>query len=129
MSRSIRPDALADAIQQELAVYSKGVTERVNVAGRAAAEKLQQITKTTAPKASGSYRRHIAIAEEDNAVTGDKKFIWHVKKPDSRLTHLLVHGHATPTGGRTKTSPFLHNALDQVLPEYERAVEEAVKSD
>ena len=44
-----------------------------------------------------------------------------------RLTHLLVHGHATRNGGRTKANPFLKNALDAVLPEYERAVEEAVK--
>ena len=56
-----------------------------------------------------------------------KKFVWHVKAPDYRLTHLLVHGHATKTGGRTKADPFLHKALDVVLPEYEQAVKEACK--
>ena len=56
-----------------------------------------------------------------------KRYIWYVKAPDHRLTHLLVHGHATRNGGRTKANPFLKNALDDVLPEYERAVEEAVK--
>jgi hypothetical protein len=60
---------------------------------------------------------------------GQKRFIWHVKAPDYRLTHLLVKGHATKDGGRTKANPFLQNALDQVLPEYEKEVEEAVKSD
>ena len=60
---------------------------------------------------------------------GTKKYIWHVKAPDHRLTHLLVHGHATRNGGRTKADPFLQNALDTVLPEYETAVKEAVQSD
>ena len=55
------------------------------------------------------------------------RHIWYVKAPDHRLTHLLVHGHATRNGGRTKPDPFLHNALADVLPEYEKAVEEAVK--
>ena len=56
-----------------------------------------------------------------------KKFIWYVRPPDHRVTHLLVKGHATRNGGRTKADPFLRNALDQVLPEYEKAVEESLK--
>jgi hypothetical protein len=40
-----------------------------------------------------------------------------------------VHGHATKNGGRTRADPFLHNALGHVLPEYERAIEEAVQND
>ena len=36
-------------------------------------------------------------------------------------------GHATKDGKRTKANPFLKNAIDQVLPEYEAAVEEAIK--
>lgn len=56
-------------------------------------------------------------------------YVWHVKAPDYRLTHLLVHGHATKDGGRTKGNPFLANALAQVLPEYERKVEEVLRND
>ena len=129
MSKAIKPADLGSAIQKELTIYSEGVTSRVNIAGAAAANKLRKLTKATAPVASGDYRKHIAIAEEADRATGMKKFIWYVKSPDHRLTHLLVHGHATKTGGRTKADPFLRNALDQVLPEYERAVEEAVKND
>ena len=53
--------------------------------------------------------------------------MWYVKAPDHRLTHLLVRGHATKDGGRTKADPFLENALDVVLPEYEQNAREAVK--
>ena len=126
MSKAIKPEGLAKAIQSELTIYSEGVTERVNKASRAAANKLKKLTKATAPVASGDYRKHIAVKEVD-AGHGMKKYIWHVKKPDHRLTHLLVHGHATRNGGRTKADPFLANALNTVLPEFEEDVEEAVK--
>lgn len=128
MAKTIKPADLGDAIQRELTTYSKGVAERVNAAGKAAAEKLRKLTKATAPVASGDFRKHIAIKEVDSG-HGTKKYVWHVKAPDYRLTHLLVHGHATKNGGRTKGDPFLKNALETVLPEYEQAVKEAVQND
>ena len=126
MSKAIKPADLASIIQQELTIYTEGVTERVNEAGKASAEKLRKMTKASAPVVTGSFRKNIAVKEVD-AGHGMKKYIWHVKAPDYRLTHLLVHGHATKTGGRTTADPFLHKALDVVLPEYEQAVKEACK--
>ena len=128
MAKTIKSADLADAIQQELQLYSEGVAERVNAVSKSAAEKLKKLTKATAPVASGSFRKNIAVKEVDSG-HGTKKYIWHVKAPDHRLTHLLVHGHATKNGGRTKSDPFLKNALETVLPEYEQAVEEAVQND
>jgi hypothetical protein len=126
MSKKVKPENLGKTIQAELKLYSEGVAERVNTAGRTSANKLKKLTKATAPVASGSFRKNIAVKEVD-AGHGMKKYIWHVKAPDHRLTHLLVHGHATRNGGRTKADPFLTNALNTVLPEFEKAVEEAVK--
>ncbi len=128
MSKSIKPSDLGAAIQQELEAYSEGVRDRVNAVGKAAAAKLKKLTKANAPVASGSFKKNIAVKEETNEM-GVKKFIWYVKPPDHRITHLLVHGHATRDGGRTKSNPFLKNALDAVLPEYEEQVREAVQSD
>lgn len=128
MAKTIKPADLGAAIQRELTTYTEGVAERVNAAGKTAAEKLRKLTKATAPVASGDFRKHIAVKEVD-AGHGMKKYIWHVKAPDHRLTHLLVHGHATKNGGRTKGDPFLKNALETVLPEYEQAVKEAVQND
>lgn len=127
MANTIEPSELGAAIEQELTTYHKNVIERVNEAGAQAIEKLKSLTKSTAPVASGSFKRHIATAEETNPATGMKQFVWYVKKPDHRLTHLVVHGHATRTGGRTRGNPFLQNALNAVLPEYEENVEEALK--
>ena len=129
MAKTIKLSDLGESIEQELTIYHKGIVERVNEAGAAAAAKLKKLTKASAPVASGSFKKNIAVKEETNPETGMKNFIWHVKAPDHRIVHLLVHGHATRNGGRTKSDPFLKNALDTVLPEYEEQVKEAVQSD
>lgn len=127
MANTIKPDALGDAIAKELTLYGQDVVDRVNVASKNAAEELVTITKATAPKKTGSFRRHIACKLKEQSRTGDETYVWYVKAPDYRLTHLLVHGHATTNGKRVPGNPFLHNAVDAVLPEYEKALEEAVK--
>lgn len=127
MAKTVKADGLADAITQELTIYHQDVLEKLDAAGDAAVKKLVKLTRSTAPVgARGSFKKNIASTrlKKDNR---GSTYVWHVKGPDSRLTHLLVHGHATKDGGRTKGNPFLHNALETVLPEYEKAAEEAVK--
>lgn len=127
MAKTINPPDLADAIERELTLYHEGVAERVNDVGSTAIAKLKRLTKASAPVAGGSFKRHIATKEQTHPVSGMKSYVWYVKPPDHRITHLLVHGHATRTGGRTRANPFLKNAVDTVLPEYEAAVKEALK--
>lgn len=129
MSRKVKPASLGDAIAAELTLYGQDVTTRVDECGRTAIKKLVKLTRANAPKGvRGSFRRNITSKEVD-AGHGLKTFVWHVKAPDHRLVHLLVHGHATRDGGRTRSDPFMSNALDQVLPEYEHDIEEAVRND
>lgn len=127
MAKSIKPGDLGKALASELELYSEGVAERVNEAGSKAIKNLVKLTKSTAPERSGAFKRHIT-SREDDAGHGMKNFTWYVRPPKHRIAHLVVHGHAKPNGGRTKGDPFLQNALDQVLPEYEKDVEEAVKN-
>ena len=126
MSRKVKPEALAAAIQQELDEWRGDVQDRVNDAGRESIEKLVKMTKATAPKKSGKFRRSITSEESTNAM-GAKAYTWGAKAPSHRVTHLLVHGHANRGGGRTPGNPFLENALSSVLPEYEEAVKESVE--
>lgn len=124
----IKPEQLGEAIAELLGTYNEQVTERVNEAGRESMKKLVKLTKASAPVGvRGTFKKNITSQELDDG-HGLKKFVWGVKAPDYRLTHLVVHGHATPTG-RTKANPFLQQALDRVLPEYEENVEEALKND
>jgi hypothetical protein len=127
MAKRIKPGDLGAAIGQELTVYHTEVVEKLDAAGDSAIKKLVKLTKATAPKGErGSFKRSIASKRLKKDKRGSTH-VWYVKPPDHRLTHLLVHGHATKDGGRTKANPFLKNALDVVLPEYEEAVKEAIK--
>ena len=126
MSKAIKPGDLGAAIAEELTIYHEKVNENCYAAGVNAVKDLVKKTKATAPTASGSFKKSIAWKELERSYRG---FLvaWYVKSPDHRLTHLLVHGHATRNGGRTKANPFLKNALAKVLPEYEKKIEEALK--
>lgn len=127
MAKSIKPGDLGAAIGQELTMYHAQVVEKLDAAGDAASKELVKMTKAKAPKGTrGEYRKHIASKRLASSSRGST-YVWYVKPPDHRLTHLLVHGHATKDGGRTKADPFLQNALNEVLPKYEEAVKEAIK--
>lgn len=128
MAKNIKPDALGRAIEQELTIYSKAVIEGLDKESADAVKKLVKLTKATAPKgARGSFKEHISSKLLQKSLRGSK-YVWYVKPPDHRLTHLLVHGHATKDGGRTKADPFLENALAQVLPEFENKVKEVIEN-
>lgn len=127
MSKTIKFTDLGKAIGDELTLYHKDVLEKVNAAGDKAMKSLVKRTKATAPKKSGDFRKAITSQTTTNRATGDKTFIWGAKAPHHRLTHLLVHGHAKPNGGRVPGDPFLENAVEQVRAEYERDIEEALK--
>lgn len=123
---AIDPTKLAEAIQKQLTIYHEDVVERVDAAGEKAIKKIVKLTKDSAPEQSGQFKRSITYKKVTRDWKECSRFIWGVKAPHYRLTHLLVHGHATRNGGRVPGNPFLKNALDSVLPEYEEDVEEAV---
>lgn len=129
MANTIKPEDLAAALEKELTIYAESIQAGVDECGKQAMRKLVKRTRETAPKRSGFYAKLITSKK----VKGVKnhqgaRFIWHVKAPSYRLTHLLVKGHATRDGGRTKADPFLKNALAEVLPEYEKEIEEVLKN-
>lgn len=125
--KTISPSDLGAAIAEQLRLYREEVIEDVNAAGEKAIKKLVRLTKATAPKASGNFSKSITYTAQKLPGAGDKKFTWGAKSPHSRVTHLLVNGHETVNGGRVPGDPFLENALETVLPEYERDIEEAIQ--
>lgn len=128
MAKTIKLEGLGAAIEQELTIYHQDVNEATDAASAQAVKDLVKKTKATAPVgARGSFKKNISsklLRKNRNGST----YVWYVKGSDYRLTHLLVHGHATKNGGRTKGDPFLQNAVDQVLPEYEKAIKEALQN-
>lgn len=128
MAKSLKPEDLGGAIAEELTIYHQDTTATLNELSRQATKDLVSKTRATAPVgARGSFRKNIASKRVKQTRNGDT-YAWYVKPPDHRLAHLLAHGHATRDGGRTRADPFLQNACDVVLPEYEKNVEEAIKN-
>lgn len=122
MAKTIKPSDLSDAIAKELTTYHESILTRINEAGANAIKKLVKLTRARAPELTGDYAKNIS-SKREKTDRGDR-FIWYVKSPEHRLTHLLVKKHAH----RSTPDPFLEDSLDEVLPEYENAVEEAVKN-
>lgn len=126
MAKTLRPADLGKAISQELTLYHDDVVEKVNAAGSSAIKELVKRTKALAPVDSGDFKKALA-SKELTASNGMKSFVLFARPPKHRIFHLLVNGHAKQNGGRVPGHPFLSDACDQVLPEYEKNVEEALK--
>lgn len=127
---------LGTQMEQVLTSYNESVNAQIADITRESMKQLVKETKATAPsgRRKGQYRKNItadysSLNRRANRLSGMKvSATWYVKAPDYRLTHLLVHGHATKDGGRTNANPFLQNAVDKVLPEYESKVQEAISN-
>ena len=126
-----------EEMEQVLTTYNTEVIDKIKAVTRESMKELVKETKATAPRGrrNGQFRKNIAADYRNlNNRSGGRLLgvnmsaVWHVKAPDYRLTHLIVHGHATRNGGRTTANPFLQNALNKVLPEYERKVQEAISN-
>lgn len=125
-SKNVKINGLAAAIHDILQEYEDGVDDGVERVTKKAMDDLVEKTKATAPVLTGSFRKN--ITGEKTVDWKGSKYTWYVKAPDYRITHLLVHGHATKGGGRTKKNPFLQNALKSVLSKYEQDLQEVVKN-
>ena len=126
MGKTIKPTDLGKAISAELTVYHEDVVEKVNAAGSSAIKELVKRTKAGAPVDKGDFKKSIA-SKEITMGNGMKSFVLFARPPLHRIFHLLVHGHVKQNGGRVPGNPFLQDACDQVLPEYEKSIEEALK--
>ena len=129
VSRVTVPE-LGAALQQVLDNYTLDVLEGVDGASYRAADRLCEITRATAPVGyRKKFKRSISFKEiyKTKGKYAGRTYVWFVKPPDHRLTHLLVNGHATRNGKRTKANPFLQNAVDEVIPKYIDEVEDALK--
>lgn len=122
----ISVDQLAAEIAKGLAEFSQDVVEKVNESskkvGKAAVKKLKQ----TSPKKTGKYAKSWTMSTEKAFGQPDLRII-HVKAPHYRLAHLLEYGHAKVGGGRVEGRPHIGPAEEEVIREFTREVEEAIK--
>lgn len=125
-------EGLGKAISQQLELYGEAVNEGVNKAARKAVKKLVDETYRTAPIGNrGEFVTSIASRKVSDK-NGEHVYAWYVRDPNAGLTHLIVHGHATQKKhhgqDRTRGNSFLADALEPVLEQFERDVQEVIKN-
>lgn len=126
---AIRPEQLGEAIERELTLYSKEITQNIKVKSKKAISQLVKKTKATAPvgKRYKHYRDSITskkLREDANGAA----YLWYVKDPDYRLSHLLNNGHQLRDGGRYQGTQFITHAHDKIVEEYLQEVEDIIRN-
>ena len=128
MAKTVGLEALGAAIEQELTIYHQDVVDGIDRVTQKTMKDLVKRTRATAPVGyRGKFKRDITYQVKKRSARGSL-YVWGAKAPSHRLTHLVVKGHATRDGGRTRGNSFLQDALDKLLPEYERNVEEVLRN-
>ncbi len=124
--KKVKASDVGAALANTLTIYSEEVQEGLHKVTKDSMDELVKLTKASAPVGpTGELKRRITSTEVK--LSRGVRYVWHVKAPDHRIIHLVVHGHEKANGDRTKSNPFLKNALDQVLPKFEAEVERIIQ--
>lgn len=123
---AINPSRLANEIAKMLSDYSQEVVDKVDISSERVGKEAVKRLKQTSPKDTGSYSKSWRVKTFDS-VRQPKRRIVH--SPTSyHLTHLLEHGHAKSGGGRVEAKPHIGPAEEQVIQQFTKEVEEAIRN-
>ena len=123
---NITIDQLSDAITAQLNTFEKNVREGVKKAVDETIDQMVKDTKSTAQSRTGRYKRKISATVGENTLMTYSK-VWHVKKPDYRLAHLLDKGHALRNGGRYCGNQHVASAEHRAVENFQRKIEEVIR--
>lgn len=120
---------LSEAINRELTLFSKEVTETLKNEAKIHMDQLVKETKRTAPVGNRQkhYRDNISSQKNKDDTFG-ASYTWYVKGSDYRLSHLLENGHALRNGDRVEGTHFIEKASEPILADFEKKVEEAIRN-
>lgn len=108
MARKSSIDCLADAIREEMRLYSRECSEDmreiVTSVGKESAKKLKETSRVGKGSKKGHYKDGWTAKIEQRSADKTKATVYNRKK--AGLVHLLENGHANRGGGRTMA--FVH---------------------
>lgn len=124
MSRTVKADKLAEAVNEILKAYGDHVTAGMKEAVKKIADEAKRETRNASPKRTGKYRKGWAVKDTSTRLSAEA--IVH-NRTSYQLTHLLEKGHALRRGGRTighvKAFPHIGPAEERAVKNFEKAVE------
>ena len=125
---NISIDQLGDAIMAQLNSFESNVREGVKKAVDETMDEMVRETKANAQArpGGGRYKRKISATIGENTLMKYSK-VWHVKKPDYRLAHLLDKGHALRNGRRYEGNQHVTNAEHRAVETFQRKLEEVIR--
>ena len=125
---SISVTKLSSEIQKILQKNAGRITDKVKVLSKETTEDLTKDTKKDSPVLTGEHKRHISnkkVKETSTSVV----YVWHVKDPEYRLTHLIANGHAKRNGGRVEGNFPLADDVEKAETKFIKGVKEIVENE
>ena len=105
MSRTIKIDQLAEAVNEELEEYSKLTAVSMKAAVTKAGNSVRKDIGANAPVKSGRYAKSWRTKKTNESSTKLEVTVYSPTR--YMLAHLLEHGHAKRNGGRVRAIPHI----------------------
>lgn len=125
----VRPSELSVAVLEQLHLYSARVEDELNKGARKIARETNDIITqhSNFNILSGKYLKSFAIKQNERGY-----WVWYVKPPNYRLTHLLENGHDIVNGngnviGRARAFPHITYGNEYARKRYQELLERTLK--
>lgn len=125
---SISVTKLSSEIQKILQKNAGRITDKVKVLSKETTEDLTKDTKKDSPVLTGEHKRHISNKKVKETST-NVVYVWHVKDPEYRLTHLIANGHAKRNGGHVEGNFPLADDVEKAEIKFVKGVKEIVENE
>ena len=125
MSRKIRIEQLAEAVNEQLEEYSKLSAVAVKAAVTKAGNNVKKDISANAPVKSGRYAKSWRTKKTKESSSELQVTVYSPTR--YMLAHLLEHGHAKRSGGRVRAIPHIAPAEEAAEEQLVKDIELALK--
>ena len=125
MSKAIKPEVFAKAINDYLELYVEDIGEAVEETSNNIGKEARDELRLTSPKKTGRYAKGWTVKKDRK-----NKNYYTIKihnKTNYQLTHLLEFSHATRNGGRTKAIPHIRPIEQKYKEQFEQNLKDKIR--